>query len=322
MTAPASSAVSRAFGALLLAVCFGLAALPGCGGSAPKAEKKDDKKDDKKDPSGAGPGTPAPNPGGTSPDVPPKTTLGAVEKAADDAATAFRRDLIQGTAKAEQLSSSFLKAVGKPAVLPSDKAKGFSPDSAISWLKKVGETVNFGPELQREQAGDVAYLRGALQKPGSYCLRLVKEAGAWKIDWLSISSVEGTVPPIPTPEGAAQGFAVAAFVETLADKDGMPKDERGVLLGSAMTPALRAGWAAPFGQDTAAGLDFNPGQLITHATKIGGGTKTFAASRAGDLPEFKVELTKPDGKKTYVVKLVKGTAAHEWLVSEVTETKG
>ena len=177
---------------------------------------------------------------------------------------------------------------------------------------------------EREQAGDVAYLRGALQKPGGYCLRLVKEGGAWKVDWLSLTSVEnGTLTTAPTPEGAAQGFAVAAFVETAADLNGMHEGERAAALGAALTPALRTAWAAPFDQDKAAGYDFNPAALVRKATsEIGGGTSAYTATRVGDLSEFKVELTKPTGKKAYTVKLVKGAAPHEWLVSEVTETKG
>lgn len=308
----------RLLTAALLAAVIGLTV--GCGGPPAKLDAKKDeaKKGDILPPKPDDIPTPKP------PDTPPKTTLGAVEKAADDAATAFRRDLVTGVAKADALSATFLKAVGKPAQLPSDKARGYSTDTAASWLRKVGETVNFGPEMKREQAGDVAYLRGALQKPGTYSLRLVKEGGAWKVDWLSISSVEnGTVTTTPTPEGAALGFAVAAFVELTADVSGMPAEERAVALGAALTPALRTAWASPFDQDKNAGLDFNPAALVRKATaEIGGGTSAYTATRVGDLPEFTVELTKPAGKKKYTVKLVKGAAPHEWLVSEVAEAKG
>jgi hypothetical protein len=324
MTAPR---ISRSFAAALLAACVGLAALPGCGGSAPQADKKDDKKDDKKADPGAAPG-PGPNPGPTPPGVPPKSTLGDIDKDADDAATAFRRDLVHGTAKAESLSAAFLKVVGKPLLFESDKAKGYSPDSAVSWMKKAGEGVNFGPELQRQQAGEVAYLRGVLQKvglpaPGAYSLRLVKEGGAWKVDWLALSSVDAAaLATAPTPEGAAQGFAVAAFVESITDLNAMPKDERAPLIAAALAPPLRTAWAPPFEQDKAAGYDYNPGKLNTEAVKIGGATTAYTASRVGDLPEFKVELTKPAGKKALTVRLVKGPAPHEWLVSEVLEPKG
>jgi len=311
----------RSLAFALFAACLGLAALPGCGNPAPKGDKKDEKKDEKKDDT-------RPNPGGDpkadpKPDVPPKTTLGAVEKGAEDVANAFRRDLIQGTPKAEMLSSAFLKAVGRPAVLPSDKARGYSADEAVSWLRKVVAGVNFGPEMKRDQVGDVAYLCGAVHPHGSYCLRLVKEGGAWKVDWLSISSVEGTVAPAPTPDGVAQGFVVASFVETLADLNDNRKDDRHLLLAAMMTKDLRTKWSPlEFEQDKAQGYDYGPAKLATEAVKIGGGTTTYTATRVGDLPEFKVELTKPTGKKAFVVRLVKGPAPHEWLVSEVTEAKG
>lgn len=317
MTAPR---LFRSLALALFAACSGLAALPGCSGPAPKAEKKDDKKDDKKDGTkpepGAGPG-PA-----VQPEGPPKNTLGHAEPAAQQAATAFLRDLVHGTATADALSPGFLKAVGKPWAFPGDKEKGYSPNSATSWLKRIGEGHTFGLALTQDQVGDTVFIRGGLQKPGGYCLRLVKDGAAWKVDWISVSSVEGAVPPAHTPDGIAQGFAVAAFVETVADLNGMPKDERITLLGSALTPALRAAWAPPFNQDKNAGYDFSPGKLTTEATKIGGGTKSYTMSRVGDLPEFKVELTKPDGKKTYVVKLTKGAGPNEWLVSEVAEAKG
>ena len=318
MTAPW---MFRSLAVALFAVCVGLAALPGCNGPAPKPDKKEEKKDEPK--SGEAPVTPgAGTPGTGTPDAPaPKSTLGPIEPEADQFATAFRRDVVMGTAKADALSAAFLKAVGKPLVFQSDKDKGVSTGSAESWLRKVGEGVNFGLETKRpDQAGAVVYLRGALQKPGGYCLRLVKEGGAWKVDWLSVSAVEGTVTAPPTPEGAAQGFAVAAFVETVA---GMPDEVRAAPLAAAVTPALRAAWAPPFEQDRSAGYDYNPAALVRKATnEIGGGTTAYTAARVGDLPEFKVELTKPAGKKTFVVKLVKGTGPSEWLVSEVTEAKG
>jgi hypothetical protein len=304
----------------------GFAALPGCSPGS-KGGKKDEGGDKKDAPKGD---SPAPKVNGTDPppkDVPPKNTLGTVEEAADKAATAFRASLVQGTATPDMLSASFLKAVGKPTLLPSDKEKGFSVDSAGSWLKKVGDGVNFGLETKRpEQAGDVVFLRGPLQKPGGYSLRLVKEGGAWKVDWLSLTSVPveaGTTVVPPTPEGAALGFAVAAFVETASDVSGMPEGERAAVLGAALTPALRAQWAPPFEQDKAAGYDFNPAALVRKAlAEIGSGVSGYTATRVGDLPEFKVEVTKPAGKKTYTVKLVKGAAAHEWLVTEVSEAKG
>lgn len=318
MTAPW---MFRSLAAALFAVCVGLAALPGCGGPAPQAAKKDEKKDEPKPDGGANPNPPTPPAPNTGPLGPPKSTLGDAEPAAQQAATAFLRDVMHGTATADALSPAFLKAVGKPWAFPGDKEKGYSPNAAASWLKRIGDGQAFGLALKQEQVGDTVYIRGALQKPGGYCLRLVKDGGAWKVDWLSVTSVDnGTVATTATPEGAAQAFAVAAFVETIADLSGMPRDDRHLVVAAAMTKELRAAWApAVFDQDKAVGYDYGPAKLATEATRIGGGTTAFTAARVGDQPEFKVELTKPAGKKTYAVKLVKGTGPNEWLIGEVTE---
>ena len=319
----------RSLAVALFAVCLGLAALPGCDKPAPQADKKDNKKDEPKPEPGTNP-TP-PTPPAPGPEGPPKSTLGEVEPPANKAAEDFISAMNQGAAKADALSAAFVKAVGKPLVFPSDKEKGFSADAATSWLRKVGDGVSINLPLFRKQAGDLVYIRGSISGPrlgkeagktGSYCLRLLKEAGAWKVDWLSLSSVDEVAPaPLSTPEAAAQGFAVAAFAETVADLNGMPKDERAPVIAAALAPALRAAWAAPFDQDKAQGYDYSPGKLGTEATRIGGGTTAFTATRVGDLPEFKVELTKPAGKKTYVVKLVKGAGPNEWLIADVTEAQ-
>lgn len=318
----------RSLSVALVAACAGLIALSGCGGSSPP---KDDKKDEKKEPKPA----PAPDPNGkgssTPTPQPPQSTLAAVEPAAEQAATAFLTDLAQGKAKADALSPSFVKAVGKPAELPSDKAKGYSPDAAADWLKRVGQGVTFGLALTRHQAGDVVFIRGSISgarfgkgASGGYSLRLLREGGAWKVDWLSLTSVDVTAAPAPpaTPEAAAQDFAALAFVETVADLHGMPKEERAPLIAAAVAPALRAAWAPPFDQDKAQGYDYSPGKILLEATKIGGGTSSLTATRAGAAPEYTVVLTRPAGKKTYAVKLAKGPGPHEWLVSEVTEQKG
>jgi hypothetical protein len=317
----------RTFRALaLLLACACAAALAGCS-PKPQGDKKDNKKADPAAPGDDKKGAPP------APDVPtpePKNALGAAEKAATDTATAFLRDLGNGAAKTDALSASFLKAIGKPVELPSDKEKGFSADNAGTWLKRAGDALTIGLPIKQDQVGDSVFIRGALSGPrfgadptktGSYCLRLVKVGGAWKVDLLTVSSADtGTVAAPQTPEGVAQAFALAAFVELTADATGLARDERGLALGALLTPDLRAKLAAPFDSDKAAGLDFNRGALVSAAVKIGGGTSAFTATRAADGQSFAVELTKPTGKKALSVKLAKGTGANEWLVSEVTET--
>ncbi len=319
MTAP------RTFRALaLLLACACTAALAGCG-PKPQGNKKGDDPNKKVEP------TPAPGPDDKkgTPDAPtpvPKSTLGEAEKGATDAATAFTRDLGSGAAKTDALSAAFLKAIGKPLELPSDKEKGFSADNAGTWLKRAGDALTFGLPIKQNQVGDTVFIRGTVSGPrfqgdtGSYCLRLVKEGGSWKVDLLTVSSADnGDVKPLETPEGVAQAFALAAFVETAADGKGLERDERALALAAVIAPELRKTLAGPFDSDRAAGLDFNRGALVTAAVKIGGGTSAFTATRAADGPTFAVELTKPAGKVRYTVKLTKGTGANEWLVSEVTE---
>lgn len=319
MTAP------RTFRALaLLLACACAAALAGCA-PKPRGDKKGDG-----DKSAEVPVPPAVGPGDQKGDGPapvPKSTLGEAEKGATDAATAFTRDIGIGAAKAEALSAPFLKAVGKPLELPSDKEKGFSADNAGTWLKRAGDALTFGLPIKQNQVGETVFIRGTVSGPrfdagktGSYCLRLVKDGGAWKVDLLTVSSADnGTVNAPETPEGVAQAFALAAFVELTADGSGLARDERGLALGALLTPELRAKLAGPFDSDKAAGLDFNRGALVTAALKVGGGTAAFTATRAADGPTFAVELTKPAGKVRYTVKLAKGPGANEWLVSEVTE---
>lgn len=315
--------VRRVPAALLLAALCA-ATVAGCGGPAPQPKQDDAKKTD---PPLSVP-NPNPKPDDTKPapkppEGPPPSTLGPVEKAADDFATAFRRDLVQGTAKTDALSPAFLKAVGKPWSFPGDDKAGYSANNAVSFLNRASQGVNFGLEIKREQAVNVVYLRGALQQPGGYCLRLVKVGDAWKVDWLSVSSVDASsITTTPTADGAAQAFVVSAFVEALADNGDARKDDRHLLLAATMTKELRGKWAPlVFDQDRTAGYDYGPAKLNTEAVKLGGKTTGYTASRVGDLPEFKVELTKPGEKKALTVKLEKGTGPNEWLVSDVIEAK-
>jgi hypothetical protein len=327
-----ASLVIRRSAAALLAVALGLATLPGCGSQ--QAGNKDEKKAETPNPNPPNPNPTDPNTTPKPPSEPPKPKLGPIEPAAATARDGFLRDVGSGMVKADVLSAAFLRSVGKPLILDSDRAKGYSEDAATSWLRRVGEGVSFFPSLKQDQVGDsLVYIRGSFTaqrlgkeaaKGGGYCLRLIKEGGAWKVDWFSLSSVDTgdvvTTAP-PTPDGMAQSFAAVAFAELAADLNGMPKDERLIVLAAAMTPELRAAWAPPFEQDRKAGYDCNLLVLGTKAVEIGGGASALTATRTGDLPEFKVEFTKPAGKKTCTVKLAKGAAPHVWLVSEVPEVK-
>jgi hypothetical protein len=324
------SLLTRRPAAALLAVALGLAALTGCGGSSQPPAKKDEKKDEPK------PGEPNPSaPGGTTPNgspsgAAPKDTLKPVDPDAQKAEENFIKALNDpNTAPTiDALSTAFKKVVGKPLVFQGDKDNGFSADAAADWLRKVREGRSFNAPLAPDQAGDVVYSRGLISMSpqlGSYSLRLVKENGAWKVDWLTLTSVtppdsiQKQIERPQTVDGVSQGFAVAAFTEAVTDLNAMPEKERMVVLAAALTPALREAWGPPFDQDKSQGYNYNWLELARKAAKVGGGTTAFTAAREGDRPEFKLVLTKPAGKKTYLLKLKPGTAPHEWLVNEVTE---
>ena len=320
-----SSPTFRPLSAALLAAALALAALPGCG-DKPAPTPPDGKKDEPKaDPKPADKGDPKPLDKGETKTTPvvgtePKNLLGPVEPGAEKAAEAFLKELGQGTATAGALSTNLLKAVGKPLELPADTAQGYSADNATRWLKRAGEGRTFSLSLDRKQAGDAIYWHGALQgQPGVYALRLVKEGGGWKVDWLSLSSAGAKGgPPAGTADEAFQEFAVRAFAEVLADTTAMSDATRAPALAHALTADLRKAWAPPGAQDAAQGYDYSPGHLRLAAVKYAGGTQEFAVSRTGPLT-FDVALTRPAGAKTLAVKLVKGTTPGEWLVTDVTE---
>ncbi len=302
----------RLFAGSLLIVGL-LLSLPGCG------EKPPADKGQKKDEPGPTPPTGG-DPKGTAKNEPrpPEKVSPEIEKAATD----FLKSLVEGNAKASSLSTGFVKAIGLPVELPSDKAKGYSDTAAEVWLRRVGTGVNFSPPFEPKQAGDVALFRGSFMGPGktgNYALRMVKEADGWKADWLSLSSANTTSAALPGSDANAlfQHFAAASLAQIICDKDGMAQGERAALLAAGFTPALRQKLAEPFGSDKDKGFDYNAGKLALEVAKIGGGAESITVVPAGDA--FNVEVTKAGGAKSmFTLKLVKGTTPGQWLVESIT----
>ena len=293
--------VFRPLAALALMIGVFLAT-PGCGGSKP-ATTGDNK--DNKDVVKPGGGTPTDPGAGTNPAQPAKVdvTTGVGKEAVD-----FLQAVRGGTARADQLSTAFQKAIGLPVVFEADKGKGFSVSSAEDWLKRVGASTGFGPPLTATQDGETALVRGSLVgKSGGYALRMVKEGGAWKVDWLSASTVE-VKKPLATGAGDAvlQEFAVAAVVEAICDQDAMPAPQRHAVIAAGLTPTLRAAWAAPLDGDKTAGYDYSPSKLGFKIADIGGKAESVSYSHPAEGTYF-AEIARAGGAKTaYLVKVAKG----------------
>jgi hypothetical protein len=319
MSRLSTSRPSAAWPSVLTAAVF--IALTGCGtGEQPKTVKKDGQA--KPSPStgttGAAQSSPPPTPA-LDPTRPPERIES--NSAVGQEAIHFLTAVGAGTARADQLSSGFVRLIGLPVELPGDKARGYSPDAAESWLRRVGaKLTGMGPMTESFQAGDVAVFRGRFTG-GTYWLRMVKEAGAWKADWLSLSSVETTG---TSPAGSAsaethlQSFAATAVATALCDKDAMPREERLTVIAAGLTPAFRQNWAEPFDGDKLKGYDHSPAKLGVKVGGIGNLCQSVAMTPTGPAT-FQMEVTRTSGEKaSYTLKLAKGPTPGQWLVESIS----
>jgi hypothetical protein len=317
----------RLIAAMSLAMGFFLT-LPGCGDNKPPSENKGDKKSD----SSANPNPTLninPNPN-TSTSVDPSKTVSEPPKVVHidlnvgvgSEATNFLASLKNGAVRGDQLSPWFVKAIGLPISFPADKAKGYSTDAAEGLLKRTLFQHNLGLPSISKQVGEVALFRGMFigEDSGGYCLRMVHEGGSWKVDWLSLTSVsiQGGALNTASADTVCQEFTIAAVVGLLMDKDAHTKEDRAVVLGAGLTPALKKKWAEPLDSDKAEGFDYNRGSLTQKAATFSAGVQSFAFTQQGSSTDFSVDATLSDGtKKAYLVKLAKGPGPGQWLVDDV-----
>jgi hypothetical protein len=306
-----------------LALATGLfLTMPGCGDNKPPSAKKEDKNTDS--PANPSPTlninqTPNTDSSTVHPPLPPAEkidlTVGVGKEATD-----FMGNLRANMTRADQLSKEFVKAIGLPAELAADKAKGYSPDTAEGWLRRVGIRRGLSPLFMSKQVGNVALFRGTfINEPGGYFLRMINEGGAWKVDWLSLTSVDiqGATLNSSNANTVCEEFAVASIVGTLTDKDALLKEDRAVVLAAGMTPALKAKWAEPLSSDKEQGFDYNRGLLMQKAAEFSAGVDSISFVQEGNAPVFRVEISRAGAKKTYIVKLVKGSGPCQMLVDEI-----
>jgi hypothetical protein len=312
----------RSVAAMALAIGLFIT-LGGCG-NKPPSEKKDEKKTDP--PLNINTSTPGANtstPVETTATIPPtpKRIDPEIEKLADN----FLKATVQGSAQADQLSTEFVKAIGLPAALPADKARGYSPDVAESWLRRIGPRLSVGPARTSKLVGNVALFRGTVygEVQGDYWLRMVQEGGAWKVDWLSMTTtkiveLEGQALSNPNGDSLCQEFAATAVMGLLVDKDALSKEYRTLILAAGLTPALKKKWAEPLDSDKQDGFDYNRGLLAQKTAEFNGDVLFFSVNSQTNSPDFQVVITRGGGvKTTYLMKLAKGSGPCQWLVDDL-----
>jgi hypothetical protein len=304
------------------ALALGLAlALPGCGKNEPPKSEPDKAKDKGKPDSGHGTTQSGTANSGTTSGAPAEVRP---TDPSQTAAEKFVREFRDGAVKPDELSTAFLKVVGKPiGPFDADKARGYSTDEAAAWLRAVrgglgSDAPNFGIPTGYAQGG-VAVFAGTFQpkERGHYRLRLAQDGGAWKLDWLQVANIPADEPRKPqTADEPFQDFAARAFLDAVTDKGVMPPDARVRLVGALLSPRYRTALGAdPGNQDKGQGYDYNPGWLKPKMAELGGGADSYTCAPAGPAA-FRVEFTKGGAKSGHVLRLVRGPVAGSWLVDE------
>lgn len=251
----------------------------------------------------AGP-TPAaespPSPTLSVPAAPPAPT-GDPAADARASADAFLKAVAAGTATPAMLTPEFKKVIAEP-VFSDDVAKGYSDDAAGQWLARFRGSP--APPVADVQGTGEAYVLAVRGGPDRVDLRVVRSGGGWLADWYVSAPTAGSETPLPGGEAAFRAFAAVAFLDALAGKDDR-------LAEGLMTPRYKAELAPPFGSDK---RGYNRGTLANklagfrgvaagaHVTKVDGGIVTGESG----------------GKKSFILKLVRGGRPWDWLVDDVT----
>ena len=267
-----------------LALSFAL----GCG-AAPDKKEADPKKPDPKGSTG------------TPPADDPKA-------AAQKFATDFFAAVKAKKASPDQLTADFKKLVAPPFGAD-DAAKGYSDEIATTYLEKWAAVT--ADEPKAELVGDVAFAAGKPGPGGRILMRLAKDGGAWKADWLSNG------PPAADPVSLTGGedtvavlFAVAAFTDAALRKDY-------TLAAGLMTPAGRTKIAPAFDADLKAGRTYKPSIIKDEIEKAVGKADRAVVTgnnRTGGDATVTLALTGGAAQAELTLKLVKGPKPGVWLV--------
>jgi hypothetical protein len=298
-----------------------LVALAGCGKPAattPEAPKHEEKANET--PGTNSPGHPVDSGTPVPPSMPGPALLSPSDPA-QQAAEKLVRDLRSTTGSyppelMARIAPTFLRVIGKPLLKDEDKKLGYSSDAAQAWLHRaVAPLVNVGLPRGHGSPNAAVFVGSSVGGgPDRFLMRMVQADGGWKMDWFELGTASTPDAAATSPEGPFQDFAVLAFLDAITS-NAASKEDRALLLGGLLIPALKSAWAEPFEGDKARGYDFNATKLAQKLDELGNGVTAYTRSPAGG-DSYSVELMKGDAKTRYALKLAKGAGPGEWLVAE------
>lgn len=172
-------------------------------------------------------------------------------------AEAFLKDLGDGKVGPDRLTAAFRKEVPPPAVEGTPRAEATDAD-VREWLDHFRETrFILLPDEVHLSNGSVVF-RGRAEKGNrkdAFTVRLVKDGGTYKCDWLHRSEhIELGIKPPSDAELTAAQDTVRNFLDILLGGDLRQAH-------ALMDPAWKAKLAPPYAAEKKAGLTYQPGFL-------------------------------------------------------------
>lgn len=225
-------------------------------------------------------------------------------------ANEFLKALNEGKATPDDLTAAFKKTISRPTAEEADA-------DVKNWLSKFEKlTVE---DVSETSFGNATVLRGRAKTPGkvdALCLRVVREANGYKVDWLHRADrfLAGPMPKADDSELAAAADTARNFLETMLGGDLRQAQ-------AIMDPKWLASIEAPSDADKKNGFAYNVGFVTQKMRAWRGETVGYAIPAAEltgnkDTATVTAELEAGGQKKTYLVKLVKDKATGQWLVDD------
>jgi hypothetical protein len=221
----------------------------------------------------------------------------------------FQQSVTRGEVDLARVSPAFLKVIAEPGILPSDIERGYDEAAAKKWFQTAAN-LKFDTPQYVNDFGDVGLVLGTIDggAGGRYVLRLAKVKGLWKVEWFQ--RLPANSAPVDLADIGPRLAAECAVSAIVAAKD----DASSRYAAATLTPEFRRKLGPPFNSDAARG--YNLGGLRISIHSLTEGAKSYTLTPIGN-DTYQAELT--GGRKTrkITLKVAKGLAPGEWLVSDI-----